>query len=138
MKFPCKSCGACCRRVPEVSGLDRGDGACRYYDDNSRQCTVYDTRPVLCQVDKSFALLAEKGRISANTFYMTQALSCTLMDPDNHDMPQRTADALRAEGLYDEAEHIDAEAVKRTSALLDELLADTGFQLSPACSSTHA
>lgn len=138
MKFPCKSCGACCRRVPEVSALDRGDGACRYYDDNTRQCTVYDTRPVLCQVDKTFALLAEKDRISANTFYMTQALSCTLMDPDNHDMPQRTADALRAEGLYDDAEHIDDEAVKRTSALLDELLTDTGFKLLPACSPTHA
>ena len=31
--------------------LDRGDGVCRYYDDNTRLCSIYQKRPIRCNVD---------------------------------------------------------------------------------------
>ncbi|WP_439213357.1 YkgJ family cysteine cluster protein [Duffyella gerundensis] len=57
--FPCNQCGACCRLVSltqETQFLDRGDGACRHYDDQNRLCTIYDTRPLICQVEKQYQL----------------------------------------------------------------------------------
>ena len=52
--FHCDKCGICCRslrRSPLYSGLDRGDGVCRYLDGNL--CSIYATRPLLCRMDES-------------------------------------------------------------------------------------
>lgn len=34
--------------------LDRGDGTCRYYDEASRLCSIYSSRPEICNVDKMY------------------------------------------------------------------------------------
>lgn len=55
--FLCDKCGLCCRNIglsPLYLDFDRGDGVCMYYDDNTRLCTIYDKRPLLCNVDKMF------------------------------------------------------------------------------------
>lgn len=129
MQFPCKGCGECCRHVNGQDALDRGDGTCRYYDDASRQCTVYETRPLACNVDQGFSLFFE-SRISATAFYMSQALACTALHADNHDMPERTENALREAGRYDEKERVDIETMQRVSALVQEKMTDANFQLS--------
>lgn len=52
--FPCTACGECCRRVAQseqTAFLDRGDGICRYFDEPSKLCTIYDTRPLVCRVE---------------------------------------------------------------------------------------
>lgn len=57
--FPCNGCGACCKSVhlsPEVSGLDRGDGVCRHFDDAASRCGIYERRPDICNVQKMYAL----------------------------------------------------------------------------------
>jgi len=57
MNFPCSRCGACCRNVylaDETKMLDRGDGCCIHYDDQTKLCTVYDQRPSVCRVDVQF------------------------------------------------------------------------------------
>lgn len=57
MKFPCTKCGACCRHLEQSSlykDLDRGDGVCKYLQDNL--CSIYDARPVLCRVDECYDL----------------------------------------------------------------------------------
>lgn len=57
--FPCTQCGLCCKNVhvaPETQFLDRGDGACKYYDDASKKCTIYEQRPNICRVDRMFKL----------------------------------------------------------------------------------
>jgi Fe-S-cluster containining protein len=110
MKFPCKACGECCRHV--VAPLDRGDGVCRHYDTETRLCTVYDARPLACNVDRTFAERFE-GTISATVFYMAQAVACTKFHPDNTDMPMRTETALREAGLFTEGETFDIQAVRR-------------------------
>lgn len=53
--FTCRKCGKCCtkfRLFPEGSKwrneLDRGDGTCRYFDENSRLCSIYASRPLIC------------------------------------------------------------------------------------------
>ena len=58
-EFPCERCGACCRNVDkaqETSFLDRGDGACRHYDDRLKLCSIYESRPDICRVDLQFAI----------------------------------------------------------------------------------
>ncbi|TXH75941.1 MAG: YkgJ family cysteine cluster protein [Thiothrix sp.] len=55
--FPCDRCGACCRNVhlaKETQALDRGDGACQYYDATSKQCSIYAERPSICRVDEQY------------------------------------------------------------------------------------
>lgn len=52
--FPCNACGECCRRVnlsEQTVFLDRGDGICRHFDEQSRLCTIYETRPLVCRVE---------------------------------------------------------------------------------------
>jgi len=57
--FPCTQCGLCCRNVhlaPETRYLDRGDGACRHYNDANKGCAIYAQRPDICRVDRQFEL----------------------------------------------------------------------------------
>jgi len=57
--FPCTQCGLCCQNVHrsvQTAFLDRGDGTCRHYHAASKQCSIYDTRPDICRVDRQYAL----------------------------------------------------------------------------------
>lgn len=56
--FPCDACGECCRHVnrsEQTVFLDRGDGTCRHFDELSRLCNIYDTRPLVCRVEDYYA-----------------------------------------------------------------------------------
>jgi Fe-S-cluster containining protein len=58
-KFPCNQCGACCRHVDraiETQFLNRGDGICRHYQVETKLCTIYATRPLICQVERQYEL----------------------------------------------------------------------------------
>ena len=55
--FPCTHCGLCCQYVylsEETRFLDRGDGTCRHYEDESRGCSIYAERPDICHVDRQY------------------------------------------------------------------------------------
>lgn len=53
MSFDCVQCGACCRKVGDLSRtLDRGDGVCRHLTAENL-CAVYEIRPLLCRVDEA-------------------------------------------------------------------------------------
>lgn len=54
-EFPYHQCGACCRhvdRASETQFLDRGDGICRCYQIETKLCTIDETRPLICQVER--------------------------------------------------------------------------------------
>lgn len=54
LHFKCDMCGLCCqnlRRSELYSFLDRGDGVCKYYDDVSHKCSIYNNRPLICNVE---------------------------------------------------------------------------------------
>lgn len=55
--FKCDCCGQCCRHItlsPIYMGLNRGDGVCRYLDEKSNLCTIYESRPIECNVDAMY------------------------------------------------------------------------------------
>lgn len=67
--FQCDQCGECCRnldKAPLYAELDRGDGECRYLCGN--QCSIYESRPVLCRVDMCYDLFFSK-MLSRDEFY---------------------------------------------------------------------
>lgn len=55
--FVCDKCGSCCRNIRRneiYSFLDRGDGVCRYFDCGTYLCTIYNDRPLICNVDRMY------------------------------------------------------------------------------------
>lgn len=57
--FPCTSCGKCCRRVnlsEQTAYLDRGDGICYYFNEQTNLCTIYNERPLVCRVEDYYKL----------------------------------------------------------------------------------
>lgn len=55
--FKCTKCGQCCKNVNLsiiYNYLDRGDGCCRYLDLKNNLCTIYEQRPLICQVDACY------------------------------------------------------------------------------------
>lgn len=100
MEFQCSACGICCKKVGqavkkarEESALRKGnvdartkavakfpfktnaEGACSKLDENGK-CTVYETRPDVCRVDKSFELFAKPHGISQAQFFEANAKLC--------------------------------------------------------------
>lgn len=74
--FKCDQCGECCRHLKDVSvyaDLDRGDGVCKYLNDNL--CSIYDTRPLLCRIDECFELFF-KEQYSLDEFYRLNTEIC--------------------------------------------------------------
>ncbi|WP_273382184.1 YkgJ family cysteine cluster protein [Actinobacillus porcinus] len=52
--FPCTACGKCCRRVnlsEQTAYLDRGDGVCKHFDEQTNLCKIYENRPLVCRVE---------------------------------------------------------------------------------------
>lgn len=82
--FPCTQCGECCRRVDAsdvTRSLDRGDGVCRHFDEASKGCTIYATRPLTCRVDEYYAEHLQ-GRVELIEFYQLNAEFCNAMQEE--------------------------------------------------------
>lgn len=92
MEFPCTGCGACCRVVGSLLTSDVGkahpvldhaiksfpfktdsDGACEKLIDN--QCSVYEDRPLLCNV-KALGILMKKDEAE---WYRFNAQACNAL-----------------------------------------------------------
>ncbi len=76
--FPCSKCGICCKnidKVPELKPYDLGNGTCKYLDLNTNLCTIYDTRPDICRVDKMYEIHF-KNIYSKEEFYELNLKSC--------------------------------------------------------------
>lgn len=57
LPFPCTACGQCCRNVhlsDQTAYLDRGDGTCLHFNETTKLCTIYDGRPLICQVENYY------------------------------------------------------------------------------------
>lgn len=56
-KYVCRQCGMCCRNLHKnniYNDLDRGDGICTYLDETTNLCSIYETRPDKCNVEKGY------------------------------------------------------------------------------------
>lgn len=61
--FRCDRCGLCCQSIGNSEiyhKLDRGDGTCQFFDEESRLCKIYSKRPLMCNVDKLYEVFFEK------------------------------------------------------------------------------
>lgn len=57
MSFPCNKCGWCCQNLDNnemYSLLDRGDGICKWFNIKHNNCTIYHTRPEICNIEKMY------------------------------------------------------------------------------------
>ncbi len=55
--FDCERCGSCCRNLDGIeacANMDRGDGVCKYYNNETRECIIYDFRPDICNLSKHY------------------------------------------------------------------------------------
>ncbi|MGL5366998.1 MAG: YkgJ family cysteine cluster protein [Cetobacterium somerae] len=53
----CDKCGICCKnlKLSDVYiNLHNGDGICRYLDLETNLCTIYENRPILCNLIESY------------------------------------------------------------------------------------
>ena len=79
--FQCDKCGLCCQQVGQselYAWLDRGDGVCKYYDEQTKLCSRYDTRPLICNVDKAYQEYF-KDEMSLEEYYMLNYKACQIL-----------------------------------------------------------
>lgn len=61
-EFECNKCGKCCRNLSKsqiYSDLDRGDGVCRFYNEKTHLCNIYEHRPIKCRIKESYVFFKE-------------------------------------------------------------------------------
>ena len=78
LHFQCDRCGLCCQRVglsQIYKHLDRGDGVCRYYEDATHRCSIYDKRPVICNVELFYEKFM-KQKMSKEEFFTLNYTVC--------------------------------------------------------------
>lgn len=76
--FKCKKCGYCCSNLDIstlYSDLDRGDGVCKYFDEKTRLCSIYETRPEKCRVDLMYELHF-KSEMTIDEYYQRNYDAC--------------------------------------------------------------
>ncbi len=70
-KFICDKCGLCCTQLNKSSiyvELDRGDGICKFFDEETRLCTIYQARPLMCNIDQAYERYF-KDELSKEEYY---------------------------------------------------------------------
>jgi Fe-S-cluster containining protein len=81
MNFPCTGCGLCCQNISEIEELkefDLGNGVCRYYNQLTKECSIYQDRPLVCRVDKMYSKNYSK-EYSKEEFYQLNAKICNYL-----------------------------------------------------------
>lgn len=83
-QFKCQRCGACCKLVglsviPEVRELAKENtDACRYLTPDDL-CSIYEERPIYCQVDGSYEQLIKQTGKTREEWYKENYKSCTYL-----------------------------------------------------------
>lgn len=98
MKFGCTKCGACCRLAGEIFkgacidfpyGFKEDGVTCEKYKEGVG-CTIYETRPDVCRVDKLAKLYKREHGINKEEYYELSTIACNLlMDKLNIDQSLR-------------------------------------------------
>ena len=75
MTFFCDKCGICCKilqHIPELREYDRGDGICKYLENNL--CIIYENRPDICNVEKTYRRFSDQ--LTKEEYYQLVAKYC--------------------------------------------------------------
>ena len=76
--FNCDKCGACCRNVGRSElgkDLALASGICKHLDQSTNLCTIYDNRPIFCNVDKYYHKYLS-DTISITDYYKQNHQAC--------------------------------------------------------------
>jgi Fe-S-cluster containining protein len=79
--FKCDKCGECCRNIgnsKELKKFDRGDGVCKYLDEKTNLCKIYNNRPEICRVDLMYEKYYKKF-YSKEEFYELNYKACEIL-----------------------------------------------------------
>lgn len=77
-KFPCDKCTMCCRHLEmyePAKYLDRGDGVCKYLNEQTHLCSIYESRPDFCDVRMYFEK-EYKNKMSWDEFIEYMKVGC--------------------------------------------------------------
>jgi Fe-S-cluster containining protein len=77
-KFKCDRCGACCRNIDKsihFAEIDKGNGVCKYFNEETNLCTIYDQRPRLCNVDTAYEAYFQ-NYMSLEEYYVENHKAC--------------------------------------------------------------
>ena len=85
MTFPCIQCGLCCMNLHEselYADLDRGDGVCRHYDVQKKNCLIYDERPLKCRIDDMYDAYFSR-QMTKEEYYKLNREACNALIKQN-------------------------------------------------------
>lgn len=88
--FSCTRCGQCCRNVEQhewYRSLNRGDGLCRYLDEETNLCTVYEVRPDECRIDLMYERMFAEY-MPREAYYAANTVACADLQV-KHDQQSR-------------------------------------------------
>ena len=60
MEFNCSQCGACCKQAGLIGLPTKEDGSCKFLSEDNK-CSIYDTRPDICNIKKMYEKRKKKG-----------------------------------------------------------------------------
>lgn len=80
--FQCTKCGLCCRNVQPLPNLDRGDGVCRYLDTKENLCTIYETRPTICNVAAMYEQFWRKFGLTEEEHHEAVKHACRVLQKE--------------------------------------------------------
>lgn len=81
MGFGCTKCGACCKMAKKILQgypfpyIFLPDGSCEKYDPTIG-CTVYDSRPDCCNIEKGYEVYNDLMPMGKDTYYDLSAINC--------------------------------------------------------------
>lgn len=76
--FNCDKCGLCCQNLKISSlykDLDRGDGTCIFYNEDTKLCNIYENRPIICNIEKFYKVYFA-GKIKKYNYYKLNYEAC--------------------------------------------------------------
>ena len=76
--FICNKCGKCCSNLDKsllYNDLDRGDGTCIHFDEITNSCTIYEERPLKCNIDGMYDTFF-KDKMSKDKYYRENYEAC--------------------------------------------------------------
>lgn len=79
--FCCNQCGLCCRNihlVPDLKDFNIGEGVCKYLDLQTNKCLIYNERPLVCNVEKSFESIYS-AFMSEDKYILLNQKGCELL-----------------------------------------------------------
>ncbi len=86
-RFPCTSCGLCCKNITgiiELIGFDAGNGVCKFLDLETNLCKIYESRPLICRIDEAHKKLYSTFRLRSfmpkTQRFVTLCKKQTIMD----------------------------------------------------------